>query len=183
MSPETADPDRVARGALFDLSGIDLGGVVADRDAIGEMNPHRHEMALLDEIVWIADDRSAAVARHHCTSDAFWVRGHFPEISLMPGVLQVEAGAQLACYLWNIQQEVRRVAAFLRIENTAFRRSVVPGDELLLLCREVKKSRRRFVSDIQGIVDGQIAFGGRISGMVLDDARNGSGAGVPGRPG
>lgn len=174
MSPiGTAETDQSARVALVDLSGIDLGAVVADREAIGEVNPHRHELALLDEIVWIADDSSAAVARHRCAHDAFWVRGHFPEIPLMPGVLQVEAGAQLACYIWNIQQEVRRVAAFLRIENTSFRRTVVPGDELLLLCREVKKGRRRFVSDIQGVVGGQIAFSGRISGMVLEGAGNG----------
>jgi 3-hydroxyacyl-[acyl-carrier-protein] dehydratase len=168
-SSPSAEPDRAARGTLFDLTGVDLSACVADRAAIGRVNPHRHEMALLDEVVWLAKDRTSVVARHRCTDDAMWVRGHFPGMPLMPGVLQIEAGAQLACYLWNIQQDAPRVAAFLRIEDAAFRRSVRPGDDLLLLCRELKKSRRRFVSEIQGVVDGQIAFEGRITGMAFEE--------------
>lgn len=162
---------EAAVGTLFDLSPIDRSAVVADRAAIGLLNPHRFEMALLDEIVWIAEDRSCALARHRVADDAFWVRGHFPGHALMPGVLQVEAGAQLACYLWNMQQPVPRVAAFLRIENCAFRRSVVPGDELLVLCREVKLGRRRFISDVQGVVSGQVAFEARTTGMALEEHR------------
>lgn len=154
---------------LIDLSEIDLAGSVANREEIGRLNPHRHELALLDDIVWVRDDLTAAVARHRCAEDAFWVRGHFPGRPLMPGVLQVEAGAQLACYIWNRQQDEPKLAAFLRIENAAFRRSVVPGDELFVLCREVKLGRRRFISDVQGVVNGQVAFEARVTGMAFDE--------------
>lgn len=164
----TVDDRRSESALLIDLDEIDLGGSVADREAIGRLNPHRHEMALLDDIVWISDDMTAAVARHRCSADAFWVRGHFPGMPLMPGVLQVEAGAQLACYIWNKQQPVPRLAAFLRLDNAAFRRSVVPGDELFILCRRVKLSRRRFISDVQGVVNGQVAFEARVNGMMLE---------------
>ena len=154
---------------LVDLNSIDLTGSVADRDEIGRLNPHRHEMALLDDIVWVSDDLTAAVARHRCRDDAFWVRGHFPAKPLMPGVLQIEAGAQLACYIWNRQQTVPKLAAFLRIENCAFRRSVVPGDELFVLCRELKLSRRRFISEVQGVVNGVVVFEAKVTGMALEE--------------
>ena len=170
----TIDPAQsrhATRSTLFDLSGIDLSACVADREAIAHYNPHRYEMALLDEIIWLSDDLTCVLGRHNCGKDAFWVRGHYPGRPMMPGVLQVEAGAQLACYLWNRQQPAPRAAAFLRIEQAAFRRSVVPGEELLILCKEVKQGRRRFISDIQGVVEGQIAFETRVSGMVLDDQR------------
>lgn len=160
---------RTEQGVLIDLSAIDLSATVADRDEIGLVNPHRHEMALLDEIVWVNGDLTQGVARHRCADDAFWVRGHFPGRPLMPGVLQVEAGAQLACYIWNRRQPTPKLAAFLRIENAAFRRSVVPGDELFVLCREVKMGRRRFISDVQGVVNGTVAFEARVSGMALED--------------
>lgn len=168
---DSAEQRRSPQTLMFDVGAIDLDSIVADRAAIERLNPHRHEMALLDEVIWISDDQTCALGRHRCRPDAFWVRGHFPGKPMMPGVLQVEAGAQLVCYLWNIQQEIPQVAAFLRIEQTAFRRSVLPGEELLLLCREVKKGRRRFISDVQGVVDGQVAFESRITGMALDDHR------------
>ena len=81
----------------------------------------------------------------------------------------VEAGAQLSCYLYNLQKDVPQIAAFLRIDNVVFRRSVDVGEELFLLCDVTKASDRRFVSDIQGIVDNQVCFEAKISGMRIAD--------------
>ena len=50
---------RPEHAMLVDLESIDLGATVADRDEIGRLNPHRHEMALLDGVVWVSDDMSA----------------------------------------------------------------------------------------------------------------------------
>ncbi len=162
---------RPERSLLFPIDDIDPGVVVATREQIGEMNPHRHEMALLDRVVWVDEGYSRGVGAWDVRDDEFWVRGHFPDRPMLPGVLMVEAGAQLACYLYNKHHGSSQLAAFLRIEDTVFRRSVVPGETLVILCREVKRSARRFISELQGVCDGQVTFESRIHGMRLDQRR------------
>ncbi|MEZ6241557.1 MAG: hypothetical protein R3B57_00785 [Phycisphaerales bacterium] len=152
---------------LIDIDRLDLSSTFLDRDGIAPWIPHRDEMALLDEIVWKSRDNTHGVARKRVRDDEFWVRGHFPGRAMLPGVLMVEAGAQLGCFLYNVRQPRTVLAAFLRIDNVVFRRAVEPGEDLYLLAREVKCSTRRFVSEIQGVVDGQLAFEASITGMNL----------------
>jgi 3-hydroxyacyl-[acyl-carrier-protein] dehydratase len=152
---------------LFDLGSLDLSKRILDREGIARQNPHRGDMALLDWMIWTRQDYQQGVALKQVRSDEFWVPGHFPGKPMLPGVLMIEAGAQLACYLYNIRQPAPKVVAFLRIENASFRNMVQPGDDLYILCSEVKCGRRRFVSDIQGIVGDRIAFDARISGMAI----------------
>lgn len=152
---------------IIDLGAIDPDAIVEDREGISRWIPHRHEMALLDSISWVADDLTRGVGVWRVRPDEFWVRGHFPEQAMLPGVLMIEAGAQLACYLFNRREGRPQVAAFLRIDDAVFRRAVEPGQTLHLLCVEVKRSTRRFITRVQGVVDGQIAFEAQISGMRL----------------
>jgi len=154
---------------LFDLDAIDLTQRLHDRAQIATVNAHRGDMALLDNIVWISPDFRQSVALKVAKPDEFWVAGHFPGKPMYPGVLMVESAAQLAAYLYNIRQDKRLLAAFTRIDNCSFRNSVVPGDELFLLCQEVKWSRRGFVCDVQGVTDGKLAFEARISGLAVGE--------------
>lgn len=168
-SPPAQSADRAAsKQPLIDLSGIDLRANVADRAGIAEWIPHRDQMALLDTIVWHDEEFSSGVARWAVRDDEFWVSGHFPAKAMLPGVLQVEAGAQLACYLYNRRYARTNPAAFLRIEDAVFRLQVEPGHDFYLLCKEVKCSTRRFITQVQGVIHGdQIAFEARIHGMNM----------------
>jgi 3-hydroxyacyl-[acyl-carrier-protein] dehydratase len=152
---------------LLDLAPLDLSSRRIGREEIARLNPHRGDMALLDWVLWTSTDYRQGVALKQLRDTEFWVPGHFPGRPMFPGVLMIEAGAQLACYLFNIRQPGPRVVAFLRIEEASFRSMVQPGDDLYVLCSEVKYGRRRFVSDIQGVVGDRIAFDARISGMSL----------------
>lgn len=156
-----------SKAPLFDLSGIDLSARRADRKQIERWVPHRGQMALLDYIVWHSDDFRKGVALKHVRDDEFWVPGHFPAKAMLPGVLMIESGAQLATFLYNARFPEPRIAAFVRLEEATFRIPVVPGDDLYLLCQEVKFTPRRFSSDIQGMVDGKVVFDARITGMTV----------------
>ena len=152
---------------VMDLSGIDMSARFKNRAGIEEWIPHRGHMSLLDWIVWEHPTRSQGVGLKHIRDDEFWVEGHFPGKPMFPGVLMIETGAQLACYLYISRKNMHSLVAFLRIESAAFRASVKPGDDLYVLCNDVKVGRRGFVCDIQGLVEGKVTFDARISGMMF----------------
>jgi len=167
----TQREDKLGEGVstLLDLRAIDLTATLASREEMFEFIHHRHEMALLDRVIWANEGMDQGVGSLRVRGDEFWVRGHFPSVPMFPGVLMIEAGAQLACYLYNRHYGELHLAAFLRIENAVFRRSVTVGEELLVCCKGIKVTPRRFVTRIEGVVDGQIAFEATITGMRISE--------------
>ncbi len=153
---------------MVDLNSLDLTKRLVTREQLELTNPHRGVMALLDGVIWESPDRTCTVGVKHNRPDEFWCAGHFPGKPVLPGVLMIEAGAQLACYNYNSRNhQEKRVVLFTRIEEASFRSMVEPGDDLYLICKEVKMSKRRFITDVQGIVNGRLAFDARVCGMQL----------------
>jgi 3-hydroxymyristoyl/3-hydroxydecanoyl-(acyl carrier protein) dehydratase len=167
--------DAVAtrNGLLLDLDSIDLSRRLVDRKGLQAWIPHRGAMQLLDSVVWVNDAMTSGVGHRTVRHDEFWVHGHFPSRAMFPGVLMVETAAQLALYLFNIRMGFPQLPAFLRIEDCSFRHHVKPGDEFFVLCREVKIGRRRFVSEVQGLVGQTITFQAQITGMSLGQLEGG----------
>lgn len=173
---ESAAREPIAWGhAIFDASGIDLSSRLMDKAGIERWIPHRGHMSLLDAVVWMSDDKSRIVGVKHTTADDFWVDGHFPEVPLLPGVLMVEATAQLMCAQYNMKVGAQRTGIFTRIENCAFRQSVTVGDDLYLLVKELKFGARRFQGEVQGWVNGKTAFDAQLSGIIMLEKMAGQG--------
>ncbi|MBL0921961.1 MAG: beta-hydroxyacyl-ACP dehydratase [Phycisphaerales bacterium] len=152
---------------LFDVSHVDLAARAVTREGLESYIPHRGVMMQLDGVVWHSEDFTQGVGIRHVRPDEFWCAGHIPGRPIMPGVLMIETGAQLASFLYFSRMDHRKFAGFVRIEDFSFRDTVVPGDDLILLSQEVKFSSRRFIADVQGMVRGKVVFGGRVTGMIF----------------
>ncbi len=152
---------------LLDLSDVDLSACLMGRAEIARYLPHRGPIAMLDRLIWQDDTLNEGVAIYHVPRDAWWVEGHIPSHPLMPGVLLIEAGAQLASLLYYQRSRKTWFAGFTRIEEVRFRSEVRPGDDLLLLCLGVRYHLKRFVSRVQGLVGDSIVFDGLITGMAM----------------
>jgi 3-hydroxyacyl-[acyl-carrier-protein] dehydratase len=152
---------------LVDLSRIDLARVVVPLSGIRECNPHRFEMEMLSGIIHIDTAAGEIVAYKDVRADEFWVRGHIPGRPLMPGVLMIEAAAQMSSFYYKYVQKDPRFLGFGGVDGVKFRGQVVPGDRLLLVGKVVEIRNRRAVFDTQGVVGDRLAFEARITGMPI----------------
>jgi 3-hydroxyacyl-[acyl-carrier-protein] dehydratase len=125
-------------------------------EEIKEIIPHRYPFLLIDRILEV-DEGQRAVGIKNVTANEEFFNGHFPEYPVMPGVLIVEALAQVGAVAMLKKEENRgKLAFFAGIDNCRFKKQVVPGDQLRL---EVEMTRvRGSIGKGKGIatVDGQV---------------------------
>lgn len=150
---------------LFDYKQLDLTKVEFDRTAIAEVNPQSYEMAQLDGIIWHDLDKMMCLGYKDITDKEFWVRGHIPGRPIMPGVIMIEAAAQLCSFFMRRIYGLKGFIGFAGIDETKFRETVVPGNRLYMLGHIHKVRSRQFSAKVQGIVNDKLAFETIISGM------------------
>ncbi|MHB8646115.1 MAG: 3-hydroxyacyl-ACP dehydratase FabZ [Thermomicrobiales bacterium] len=139
-----------------------------DRTAIEAIIPHRAPFLLVDRIIALEPGKSA-VGELDVREDAFWVPGHFPQYAVMPGVLIVEALAQVgAVALLSMDAFAGKLAFFAGIDGVRFKRQVRPGDTLRLTV--TLDAMRRGIGKGQAIatVDGALAARGELIFAVGD---------------
>jgi UDP-3-O-[3-hydroxymyristoyl] N-acetylglucosamine deacetylase/3-hydroxyacyl-[acyl-carrier-protein] dehydratase len=102
-----------------------------DVEAIKRILPHRFPFLLVDRVLHLEEDKKAVGIKNVTANDYFFM-GHFPERAVMPGVLIVEAMAQLAgVLLLNKRENLGKYAFFMAIDKVKFRKPVVPGDQIV----------------------------------------------------
>src|ERR1700733_3130539 len=108
--------------------------------AIREILPHRYPMLLVDSILELEEERIVGI-KNVTVNEPFFV-GHFPEFPVMPGVLIIEAMAQVAgvLVLKSIPDRKNKLVLLASIEEAKFRRPVLPGHQLRI---EMKVTRRK----------------------------------------
>ena len=127
-------------------------------DVRGIMNiiPHRYPFLLVDRILEIESGKRAVAIKNVTANEAFF-QGHFPARPVMPGVLMVEAMAQVAGVVVLSNPELAgKLAFFMSVDGVKFRKVVEPGDQVVMEV-EITKARSR-VAQAKGVckVDGQV---------------------------
>ena len=126
-------------------------------DEIAQILPHRYPFALVDRIVDGEEGKWAKGIKCVTVNEPFF-QGHFPQYHVMPGVLIVEAMAQVGgVALLSMPENKGKLALFGGIKNARFRRQVVPGDVLEIECTLTKMKGPVGIGEAQAMVDGQVA--------------------------
>lgn len=150
--------ERVApqRAAVFDV-----------RD-IRKVLPHRYPFLLVDRLIELVDDRRAVGIKNVSVNEEYF-QGHWPDEPIMPGVLQVEAMAQVGGLIFARRcLESKKIAVLLSLDNVKFRRTVVPGDQLIIEAETVKLRSRTAHVQVKALVGADIACEADIMYMLVE---------------
>ncbi len=147
--------------------------IVYDAVAIQKILPHRYPFLLVDRIVEL-EPKVRIVGIKQVTANEQFFTGHFPGAPVMPGVLQIEALAQVGAILALREFEDRnaKIPFFSGIENARFRKPVVPGDTLMLEVTALRIGSK--VQKMRGVatVDGNVTAEAEIMSIIADRPSN-----------
>jgi UDP-3-O-[3-hydroxymyristoyl] N-acetylglucosamine deacetylase/3-hydroxyacyl-[acyl-carrier-protein] dehydratase len=139
-----------------------------DIRAIQRIMPHRYPMLLVDRVVEVDGDRKAIGVKNVTINEPFF-EGHYPGTPIMPGVLIVEAMAQLGGLLMSQKLEhTGKIAVLLSLDKVKLRHPVTPGDQLVLEAESVRARARTGTMKCRAFVGAKLAAEAQIRFMMVD---------------
>jgi UDP-3-O-[3-hydroxymyristoyl] N-acetylglucosamine deacetylase/3-hydroxyacyl-[acyl-carrier-protein] dehydratase len=145
------------------------GGVVMDIGRILDVIPHRYPFLLVDRIIEVEGTRRIVGIKNVTINEPFF-QGHFPGHPIMPGVLIIEAMAQVGgmLLLGTIEDPDQKVVYFMSLDNVKFRRPVLPGDQLRCELEMLQNRGRTCRMKGMAYVEGQVVAEAEMMARVVD---------------
>ncbi|MHC4095362.1 MAG: 3-hydroxyacyl-ACP dehydratase FabZ, partial [Planctomycetota bacterium] len=138
---------------------------------IAKILPHRYPFLLVDKIIEIEGDTRIKGIKNVSFNEQFF-QGHFPGTPIMPGVLIVEAMAQVSGLLFAQRLEhTGKLAVLLSMDAVKLRKPVVPGDQLILMAETVRLRKRTAQCRCRAMVGDSIAAEAQIKFMLVDEEK------------
>lgn len=139
-----------------------------DIKRILEMIPHRYPMLMVDRVIEMRLDQSAVGIKNVTINEPFF-QGHYPGTPIMPGVLLVEAMAQLGgLLLANVLEHTGKIAILLSIDRVKLRKPVVPGDQVVLEAENLRATARTGHLKCRALVGDKVAAEAELRFMMVD---------------
>jgi len=144
---------------------------ILDIRQIGKILPHRYPFLLVDKVIQIEGETRIKGIKNVSFNEQFF-QGHFPSTPIMPGVLIVEAMAQISGLLFAQKLEhTGKLAVLLGMDKVKLRKAVVPGDQLILIAEVIKSRKRTAECRCHALVNETLAAEAEIKFMLVDDEK------------
>lgn len=147
---------------------VAAGSGTMDTSEVMRVLPHRFPFLMVDRIIEMQDDKRAVGVKAVSINEPFF-QGHFPGHPVMPGVLQLEAMAQVASIVMMLKTEnAGKIGYFMSADEVKFRKPVMPGDTLFIECELTSAKKRLGKAACRCLVNGEVVSEGLLLFGLVD---------------
>lgn len=135
-----------------------------DREELKNYMPHREPMLLVDKAELVSPVET--LAEYKVTGEEFFLKGHFPDNPIVPGVILCEMMAQGSVMLFK-DELIEHLALYAGLDKVKFKHSVLPGDTVVVRSKTVTRRGPLIIVDSEATVKGQLCSKGTLSFMLV----------------